>query len=307
MSEPLPEADAVDPEAALADPDRLGALEASGLADGAPDPAFDRLTRLVQRCLRVPVALVSLVDDHRQVFKSQQGLGEPWCSLGETPLSHSLCQHVVAREAPLVVGDAREHPLVRDNLAVRDLHVVAYLGVPLRTPDGHVIGSLCAIDGVPRFWSEADQEVLASLASVAMGEIATAYRARTEAGLFRDALGISRALLNALFESAPRPTFVLRESGAVAEVNGRALAHLGAVRDALVGRSFGDVLGFTGSAAERLEAAVRDAASGLPSRYVEADAGREAALSVYIRPVPGAPLLLADVQETSAPRRDAVR
>ena len=61
-------------------------------------------------------------------------------SLGETPLSHSFCQYVVTREAPLVVTDAREDQLVQNNGAVADLGVISYLGVPLRTPDGHTIG-----------------------------------------------------------------------------------------------------------------------------------------------------------------------
>lgn len=161
------------------DPARLDALEATGITVGGSEDTFDRLTRLVQLCLRVPVALVSLVEADRQVFKSHQGLAEPWCSLGETPISHSFCQHVVRRDAPFVVEDARADPLVRDNPAIQDLGVIAYLGAPLRTPGGHVLGSLCAIDGRPRTWTDADREALAALADVAMDEIAMRYRAQT--------------------------------------------------------------------------------------------------------------------------------
>lgn len=154
---------------------RHQALWASGLLDSPPEPSFDRLTDLVRLVLDVPVSLVSLIDRERQFFKSQQGLPEPWCSLRETPLSHSFCQHVVDQAEPLVVCDAREHPLVRENLAIQDLSVVAYLGVPLATPDGVVIGSLCAIASEPRQWTERDLTVLSALAESVMTEIAVRY------------------------------------------------------------------------------------------------------------------------------------
>ena len=121
-------------------PERLRALRATGLLDTAPEEPFDKLTQLVCRLLRVPVSLVSLVGADRQFFKSQQGLPEPWAKARETPLSHSFCQHVVLRQEPFVIDDARSDPLVCENLAIPDLGVAAYLGVPLTTPEGHVLG-----------------------------------------------------------------------------------------------------------------------------------------------------------------------
>ncbi len=106
------------------------------LLDTLPEEAFDRLTRLSARLLAVPIALVSLVDDHRQFFKSACGLPEPWATLRETPLSHSFCQHVVASKAPLVVDDARLHAQLRHNPAVIDLNVIGYLGVPAARQSG---------------------------------------------------------------------------------------------------------------------------------------------------------------------------
>ena len=104
--------------ACLLDPARLGALDGLGLMDGAPEPAYDRVTALVRRVLGVPTALVSLVGSDRQVFKSADGLGEPWLTRRQTPLSHSFCQHVVAHDAPLDIADARLDARVRDNGAV---------------------------------------------------------------------------------------------------------------------------------------------------------------------------------------------
>src|SRR6476620_11594908 len=99
----------------LSDAGRLAALRRAGVMDTPPEEAFDRLTRLAAKALRVPVALVSLVDAQRQFFKSCAGsLPEPWRSQRQTPLSHSFCQHAVTSGKPLVISDAREHPLVKD-------------------------------------------------------------------------------------------------------------------------------------------------------------------------------------------------
>ena len=119
------------------------------------DEAFERFVRLARRQLGVPVALVSLVTAEEQVFPGAAGLPEPWQSTRRTPLSHSFCKHVVSSREPLVVEDAREHPLVCDSLAIPDLHVIAYAGHPLVDADGRVIGSLCAIDERPRRWTGA--------------------------------------------------------------------------------------------------------------------------------------------------------
>lgn len=134
----------------LDDGDRLRALQETALLDSPPEEAFDRFTRMAARLLRAPVALVSLVDAERQFFKSCVGLPDVFAESRETPLSHSFCRHAVERATPLVIGDAREHPLVRDSDAIRDLGVVAYLGIPLATADGTVLGSFCVLDGQPR-------------------------------------------------------------------------------------------------------------------------------------------------------------
>jgi signal transduction histidine kinase len=159
------------PPAVLADPARLAALRATALLDTPPEEAFDRLTRLASHALSVPVALVSLVGEDRQFFKSCVGLPEPWASRRGTPLSHSFCQHAVASAEPLVIEDAREHPLVRDNLAIRDLDVIAYAGFPLTTSEGAVLGTFCAIDSQPRAWSDADVAFVREMAESAITEI----------------------------------------------------------------------------------------------------------------------------------------
>lgn len=152
-------------------PERLAALRAVALLDTPVDAAFDRLTSLGRDFLKAPVALVSLIDEDRQFFKSCLGLPEPWQSRRETPLSHSFCQHNRIARQPLVIPDARIHPLFKNNPAIEDLCVVAYLGMPLVTSDGYVLGSFCVIDSVPRQWTDHDIEVVDDLASAVMTEI----------------------------------------------------------------------------------------------------------------------------------------
>ena len=156
----------------VTDPQRLRALQAIALLDTPAEEAFDRLARLAARLLRAPVALVSLVDADRQFFKSCIGLEiEPWKSERQTPLSHSICQHNRRAGRPLVINDAKSDPLLAGNLAVSDLEVAAYLGFPLTTPDGYVLGSFCVIDSEPREWAEEDIEILRDLAASVMAEI----------------------------------------------------------------------------------------------------------------------------------------
>ncbi len=161
----------------IGDPERLKTLRRLGLLDTPPEESFDRLTRLVSRLLDVPVALVSLVDEDRQFFKAQFGLEGPWAALGESPLDRSFCKFTLGSSEPLVIEDARVDPLVRDNLGIGELGIVAYLGMPLTSDDGQTIGSLCAIDHRPRNWSDQQIEDLRELAHVAMREMGYAGNA----------------------------------------------------------------------------------------------------------------------------------
>ncbi|WP_137295698.1 sensor histidine kinase [Nocardioides dongxiaopingii] len=152
----------------------------------APDPApprngsdtipelgsFDHYARLVRRSLGVPVGLVSIVEDYRQVFPGALGLPDPWQEERETPLTHSFCKYVVAEEKPLIIEDAREEPRLAENLAIPVLGVIAYAGWPITNSLGQVVGSLCAIDGEPRAWTVVDLENLSDLAAACSAEIA---------------------------------------------------------------------------------------------------------------------------------------
>src|SRR5580765_119750 len=133
---------------------RLEALLQTSLLDSPPEEAFDRLTRFATTVLRVPVALVSLVDRDRQFFKSQRGLSEPHASLRQTPLASSFCKHAVASREPLLVSDARRDPVFEHNPAVSELGVIAYAGIPLITSEGYALGAFCVVDKEPHDWTE---------------------------------------------------------------------------------------------------------------------------------------------------------
>jgi GAF domain-containing protein len=155
--------------AAVQDPARLAAVRKTGLLDSPPDPSFDRHARLAAEVLNAPIALVSLVDEQRQFFKSAIGVEER-----ETPLSHSFCQHAIAHREPLIVDDAREHPVLRHNPAVEEMDSIAYAGVPLIDPDGFALGTLCVLDTHPRQWTKHQVELLGDLAASVVNEITLA-------------------------------------------------------------------------------------------------------------------------------------
>src|SRR6056297_2356770 len=163
-------------EAHLHDGGRLHSLAETGLLDTPERETLSRYARIATRALRAPVSLVSLVDEDRQFFAAANGLDAPWRQRRETPLSHSFCQYVVNERSALVVEDARSHELVCDNLAIEELNVAAYAGVPLCDPNGNVLGSFCIIDDQPRRWTPDELKLLQLLADEVAEEIELARR-----------------------------------------------------------------------------------------------------------------------------------
>ncbi|MFE9688642.1 SpoIIE family protein phosphatase [Micromonospora sp. NPDC005806] len=154
----------------LDDEDRLASVRATALV-AAPDEALDRFARMVAKVIGVPIALVSLVDEVRQYFPGATGLGQPWATTRQTPLSHSFCQRVVTSAKPLVISDARGDDRVCDNPAIEDLGVVGYAGMPLFDEEENILGSLCAIDTSPRSWTDAELALLADLAAACSAKL----------------------------------------------------------------------------------------------------------------------------------------
>ncbi len=153
--------------AILDDRDRLRALLDLALIDADSETVFDRLTSLASRIVGAPISVMTMVGGDYQFFKSAYGVGD----LRSTPLSHSFCKHVVADSAPLIVDDAREHPVLYDNGAIKDLNVIGYLGFPLKIASGKTLGSFCVVDNQPRQWSDVEIDIMRELAEIVKYEI----------------------------------------------------------------------------------------------------------------------------------------
>ena len=152
------------------DPARLAAVTATGLLDTADEEGFDRISSLARRLLHSPFAFLTVVDDRRSFWKSRQGLAED--APRQNTLQESFCQYVVDSGEPLVLGDVRLDERTRDNPSIEAMGVVAWAGFPVRTPDGQVLGTLCAVDTVAREWTPEQVASLADLAAIASREVA---------------------------------------------------------------------------------------------------------------------------------------
>ncbi|RDG37110.1 GAF domain-containing SpoIIE family protein phosphatase [Streptomyces corynorhini] len=191
---------------------RLGALRETGLT-AASDAGMERFARLAAELVGVPVALVSLLESARQILPGMVGLADPWAESRETPLTHSLCRHVVAEGRPLVLADAREDTRTCASLAIADLGVVGYAGMPLTDGDGHVLGSLCAIDTQPRQWTELDLGLLEDLAAACSAEL----RLRIVSRQREHAVGEAEANARAYRSSLDRSQLLLSAAAALAD------------------------------------------------------------------------------------------
>jgi GAF domain-containing protein len=149
------------------DAERLAALHRYDILDTPTDERFDRVTRLAARLFEAPIALITLVDEDRQWFKSCLGLDRR-----ETEREISFCTYNVQAESVMVVEDAREDPRFADNPLVTGAPGIRfYAGAPLVTPDGHILGSLCVIDTTPRSAGTVDLAALRDLAQMVMSEL----------------------------------------------------------------------------------------------------------------------------------------
>lgn len=147
---------------------RLAALRSLDILDTAPEEAYDRIAKLAQDLFDLPIALITLIDDKRQWFKSRFGL-----SIHETPRSWAFCNHAIRQSEPLVVPDARLDSRFSDNpLVVGDPKIRFYAGAPILTPDGLALGTVCVLSTEPRAgFSADDARRLNSLAGIVASEM----------------------------------------------------------------------------------------------------------------------------------------
>ncbi|MBS66833.1 MAG: histidine kinase [Pseudomonas sp.] len=202
---------------------RLAALLRYEILDTPEDSAFDDFTALAAQICDTPIALISLVDDRRQWFKSRVGL-----DVSETPREISFCTYTITGEELFEIPDALQDPRFCNNpLVLGDPHIRFYAGTPLTSPDGYNLGTLCVIDRQPRRLSPAQRETLKRLG-------------RQVIRLFEQHLLAHRhaeqaALQQAILDSASSAVLVTRPDGVVTSVNPTAERLLGYSEQALVG------------------------------------------------------------------------
>lgn len=161
---------------------RVEALRSYAILDTEEDSLFDALTSTVSRVLDVPISLVSLIDENRQWFKSRQGL-----DLLETSRQIAFCSRAIEGRGPLTISDAMADERFFDNpLVTGPPHIRFYTGVPLFTPDGHGLGTLCAIDSKPRELSASQQQVFEELGRLASRALELHRRFALLSSLLRD-------------------------------------------------------------------------------------------------------------------------
>ena len=170
---------------------RLEALRSYGVLDTLPEGALDDLTALAAAICETPIALISLVDEKRQWFKSRIGL-----ELAESPLDASICVHALHTKDLFIVPDTtKDERFARNPVVVGEHGIRFYAGAPLITPEGAALGTLCVLDRVPRTLTSAQEQALRVLARQVMTNLEFRRQARE--------LGERERLLRTVFDSEP--------------------------------------------------------------------------------------------------------
>jgi len=195
---------------------RLKVLWQYEVLDTVPEEVFDDLTELAARICEAPIALISLVDEDRQWFKSKVGL-----TIKETSRDISFCGHAIQQDDLFIVPDAtKDLRFARNPLVTSDPKIRFYAGAPLITPDGHALGSLCVIDKVPRELRPEQMQALRVLARHVMTQLELRRHARelTAAQTAREAVTDELAKARLEVEKLRQQVSVLKVKKAVRKV-----------------------------------------------------------------------------------------
>lgn len=137
------------------------------------DPGFkvtlESIVAAIHDKIGAPIVLATCVDEERQHLIVNSGLVLPKRMTDAMPLTHSICQHVIAMDFPLIVDDAVLHPLVSRNGAVTELGIAAYLGAPIRYQCDDKRGALCVLDTHRRRWTNAEIKTVVDAAAAVNG------------------------------------------------------------------------------------------------------------------------------------------
>lgn len=220
--------------------ERLKLLHALAILDTPAEEIFDRITRLVSKLLEVPIALVSLVDEKWQWFKSKVGLSEE-----QTPRDVAFCAHAIAQTDPLIVEDAQHDARFSHNPLVTGAPELRfYAGVPIRSCGGLALGTLCAIDTVPRRFSANQISILMDLADLISREMQmreTLLFTQAEMSHSQDIIDAAEGRFRTVFERAGVGIAMVAPNGTWISVNDALCEIVGYSREELVRMSFQEI------------------------------------------------------------------
>ncbi|MGL4604875.1 MAG: PAS domain S-box protein [Iodobacter sp.] len=220
--------------------ERLQLLHALDLLDTPAEPAFDHITQLVSKVLHVPIALVSLIDQDRQWFKSRVGLDAT-----ETPREFAFCAHAIVNSGPMIVADATQDIRFANNpLVTGQPNIRFYAGMPIRSTEGLALGTLCAIDSEPRILTADEISILIALTELINKEV----QLREAVVLTRHQMDCSQkkiadveARFRTVFERAGVGIALVAPGGGWISVNDALCNIVGYSKDELMLRSFQEI------------------------------------------------------------------
>ena len=206
--------------------ERLEALQSYNILDTIPEAELDAITKLASNICKTPIALISILDESRQWFKSKFGF-----TADETPRSISFCQYAIMGEAIYEINDALKNELFYDNPFVTgDPNIRFYAGAPLIDPDGYKLGTLCVIDKNPRNLSDEQKESLQLLANSVVAQLRL-HKYNAE-------LNESKKTLNNFFRLSPDFMCIVDHNNKFLKINSSFSLKLGYEDEILLKESF---------------------------------------------------------------------
>lgn len=207
---------------------RLEALSSYNVLDTLPEKEFDAITRLASYICQVPIAVITLLDDKRQWFKSVVGLDAT-----ETPRADAFCNYTILNDEILEVTNAAEDEIFKNHPAVTgDAHIRFYAGAPLIDPDGYRLGTLCVVDMVPRKLTPEQRDALRTLADEVMSHLLL----RKQKKELEETLAMHREFYN-LFDTSPEIHFIAKADSSIEIINKAVTDILGYTPQEAIGRS----------------------------------------------------------------------
>lgn len=219
--------------------DRLDALRELEILDTAAEPEFDDLALIASQICGTPISMISLIDRDRQWFKSKIGM-----KAEETSRDVAFCAHAITQRDLFVVPDATEDPRFSANpLVTADPKIRFYAGAPLRTPDGHALGTLCVMDRAPRKLTAEQESALRALSRQVEAQLELRRRLIRERRQSDEALHDKDVSVNILVEQMPAVLWSVDRNLRFTSFMGAGLAGLGQRPDQFKGLTIYDYFG----------------------------------------------------------------